>query len=335
MVANRQHGNIRNMLVRLHRAFKNDFWRKIIAIACAVLVYYAISYQRDNNDPIRVPVEIISPESYINMSPKQYVYLKLSGNRFFLRDLNRLSRIRAIVKVPEHIESHNIHEFPVKIDVSNIEGLPKFGVGVNSIEPNTLSINLDRRVSKDLKIVANYNQDGELSAEYSVTNVTIEPPTVKVSGPENILKDVTAISTEKIPLSGVSESFEYQVFLRKPEYLSFDSLAQNSVRALVEISRQYENRLMKAVAVRVLKMPDKEIKVELNNPYVDVVLKGSKDKLAMLKNSSLCPYIDISSLEESGVYSAEVYCWVDDIFTKVNEIHPPKIQIKLTVLDKK
>ncbi|MDD2478533.1 MAG: CdaR family protein [Victivallaceae bacterium] len=328
MPATRPHSYFRDLWNRLLRAIRNDFWRKMIAIACAILVYFAISYQRDNNDSIRVPVEVIVPQNYVNMSPKQYVNLRLSGNRFFLRDSNRLSRLKVVVRIPELAGAHNIDEYPVKIDPSNIEGLPRFGVSANSIEPASLSLKLDQRITKELKIVANYNQDGELPSEYMVVKVTMEPDTVKVSGPESKLKDVQSISTEKIPLSGVNDNFEYQVDLRKREFITFE---QNSVRALVTISRQYENRLMKAVTVRVLTLPGKNSKVELATPYVDVTLRGAKDKLGMLKNSSICPYIDISSFEKSGVYSAEVFYTVDDPSSiSVKEIYPSRIQITIT-----
>ena len=70
----------------------------------------------------------------------------------------------------------------------------------------------------------------------------------------------------------------------------------------------------------------------LSSPHVAVTLNGLKSTIDLLKNTSIKPYIDISSLDTVGTFSVDVACWInsnDKIIIK--NIYPEKVQVKITL----
>lgn len=315
---------------RLFRMIKNDPWRKLFAICCATLVYYVISNKSiSNTRSIDVPVEFIMPQGYISMMPPDTaVHVTFTGNNSFLNEPARMNKLRMVVEIPE-LGAANFREYQVACRREHLRGLPVFGVQVSEFRPGSLAVKLDKLTGKDVSVVANYSTESELPPEYTVLHASVTPAKVRISGPESIVRDVKNVSTEKIPLANVTESFEYETRLRPIEFIQTD---RHYVRVKMEISKAYESRTMKSVAVRVLKAPAAQdhVRLELMTPCVDVTLRGPRANLASLKNTSIRPYIDISTLDESGVYTVQVYCWQDDESFTVEKIYPPRIQIKLT-----
>ncbi len=330
MAANPLGWGPRDLPKRLLRMIKNDPWRKLFAICCALLVYYVISNKSINNTrSIDVPVEFIMPQGYVSMMPPNTtVNVTFSGNNSFLNHPGEMNHLRMVVEIPE-LGAANFREYRVSCRRDQLRGLPAFGVQVDGFRPLTLSVKLDKLAVKEVPVIANYNTENELPAEYTVAEAVVTPVNIHISGPESITRDVKKISTEKIPLNDVTESFEFEAQLRPIEFIHTD---RNYVRVRMEISKAYESRIMKSVAVRVLKAPDAQdnFKLELLPPHVDVTLRGPRSLLASLKNTSIRPYIDISMLNESGVYTVQVYCWQDDKSFTVEKIYPPRVQIKLS-----
>jgi YbbR domain-containing protein len=330
MAINSSGGRAGDFSKRLFRMIKSDPWRKLFAICCAMLVYYVISNKSINNTrSIDVPVEFVAPQGYVSMMPPDTeVHVTFTGNNSFLNDPVQMSKLRMVMEVPE-LGAANFREYRVTCSREQLRGLPAFGVQVSEFRPTAIAVKLDKLTNKDVPVIANYNVENELPPEYAVSNVSIIPPKVRISGPASIIRDVKNISTEKIPLTNVTESFEYTTRLRSSEFIQPD---RGEVRVKMEISKAYESRVMKSAAVRILKVPGAQdnVKLELMTPHVDVTLRGPRTRLASLKSASIRPYIDISPLNENGVYTVQVYCWQDDNSFSVEKIYPPRIQIKLT-----
>jgi YbbR domain-containing protein len=330
MAVNQLGRGSQDSMKRLVKMLKHDPWRKLFAICCAILVYYVISNKGIHNArSVDVPVEFIMPQGYVSMMPPNTtVNVTFSGNSSFLRESGQMNRLRMVVEIPE-LGAANFPEYRVTCGKEQLRGLPVFGVQVREFRPVALSVKLDKLAAGEVPVIADYNVENGLSPEYTVTGTTIVPDRIHISGPESIVRNVKNVSTEKIPLTNVTESFEYETRLRPIEFIQTD---RNHVRVKMEIGKKYESRIMKSVAVRILKAPGAQdnFKLELLTPHVDVTLRGPRPRLSSLKNTSIRPYIDISMLNESGIYTAQVYCWQDDDSFTVEKIYPPTIQIKLT-----
>ena len=207
------------------------------------------------------------------------------------------------------------------------------GVKVVRIEPRDLLLNLDRKISKKVKVVPTFANKDALPQGYAVDKVSFQPSEVLVAGPESILEKIYSVKSAPIPLSSsLIDSFDYKTEILDESSIS---ISPKKVKARVEIIRQSKTVTIKNIAINILEAPNKagKFKVELlSSPHVAVTLNGLKSTIDLLKNTSIKPYIDISSLDTVGTFSVDVACWInsnDKIIIK--NIYPEKVQVKITL----
>ena len=63
---------------------------------------------------------------------------------------------------------------------------------------------------------------------------------------------------------------------------------------------------------------------------IDVTLSGPKGALSQLKQDDIKPYIDISNLNQPGIYNVEVSCWVKNNTCQIVKIQPSNIKVKIS-----
>ena len=312
---------------------RNDFLRKAIALFFAGLFYFTVTSRLGIEEQINnVPVDIDLPTTLVNIDqivPK--VSLIIKGSKGILKQINRSSfKINASVSLSDYIPGEF---YTLRLGPNNIS--TPLGVKVLRIDPRDLPLNLDRKVSKKVKVVAAFTNKSALPQGYAVEQVSFQPSEVMVTGPESILEKIYNIKTVPIPLSsGLTESFDYETkILKEPSV----TLSPEKVSAQVKIIRQNKILTLKNIAIKVLESPNRagKFKVELlSSPNVDVTLSGLTSTIDLLKNDSVKPYIDISSLDSAGTFSVNIACWINssDKIT-IKSIYPDKVQVKITKVD--
>ncbi len=310
--------------------FKNDILRKAIALFFAILFYFIVISRLGLEEQIsNIPVDIDLPTSLVNIGDKNpKVSLIIKGSKGILKRTNRSSlKINASVKLSEYISGES---YILRLSPGNVSA--PLGVTVVRIEPRDLPLNLDRNISKKIKIVPTFTNKDSLPQGYAVDKVSFQPSEVLATGPESILEKMRNVKSTPIPLSSsLIDSFDYETkILNEPSI----SITPGKVKARVEIIRQSKTVTLENVAIKVLEAPNRagKFKVELlSSPHAAVTLSGLKSTIDLLKSSSVKPYIDISSLDTAGTFSVNVACWVN---TKdkvvVKNIYPDKVQVKIT-----
>jgi len=310
--------------------FKNDILRKSIALFFAILFYFIVISRLGVEEQIsNIPVDIDLPTTLVNIgdqNPK--VSLIVKGSKGILKRTSRSAlKINASVKLSEYISGE---VYTLRLNSSNISA--PLGVTVVRIEPRDLLLNLDRKVSKKVKVVPSFANKDALPQGYAVDKVSFQPSEVLAAGPESILEKIHSVKSAPIPLSSsLIDSFDYDAkVLNEPSI----SITPGKVKARVEIIRQSKTVTIENIAIKVLEAPNKagKFKVELlSSPHAAVTLSGLKSTIDLLKSSSIKPYIDISSLDTAGTFSVNVACWInskDKIMVK--NIYPDKVQVKIT-----
>jgi YbbR domain-containing protein len=309
---------------------RNDFLRKAIALFFAVLFYFIVTSRLGIEEQINnIPVEIDLPTTLVNVdefSPR--VSLIIKGSKGILKQSNRTSfKIQAAVKLSDYIPGE---AYTLRLTSDNISA--PLGVTVVRIEPRDIPLNLDRKVSKKVKVEPAFTNKEALPQGYAVDKVVFQPSEVLVTGPESILEKIHTVKSAPIPLSAsLTDSFDYKTkILKEPS----TSISPDKVNAQVQIIRQSKTVTIKNVAIQVMESPGKsgKFKVELlSSPHVAVTLSGLKGTVDLLKSESVKPYIDISSLDTEGTFSVNVSCWVNssDKIT-VKNVYPEKVQVKIT-----
>jgi len=310
--------------------FRHDILRKIIALFFAILFYFTVTSRLGVEEQIaNVPVDIDLPTTLVNigqLTPK--VLLIIKGSKGILKQINRSSfKIHSSVKLSDYIPGE---VYTLRLRDDNIS--TPLGVKIVRIEPRDLQLYLDRKISKKVKVVATFANKDALPQGYAVDIVSFQPSEVLVTGPESSLEKIHIIKSAPIPLSSsLIDSFDYETEILKDPSIS---ITPTKVKARVEIIRQSKTITVKNVAIKILEAPNKtgKFKVELlSSPHVAVTLNGLKSTIDLLKNDSVKPYIDISSLDTAGTFSVNVACWInskDKIIIK--NIYPDKVQVKIT-----
>lgn len=310
--------------------FRYDILRKAIALFFAMLFYFTVISRLGVEEQIsNIPVDIDLPTTLVNigqLNPKVSIIIK--GSKGILKQTNRASfKIRASVKLSDYISGE---VYTLRLNINNISA--PLGVKIVRIEPRDLLLNLDRKVSKKVKVLPTFANKDALPQGYAVDRVSFQPSEVLVAGPESILEKIYSVKSAPIPLSSsLIDSFDYETkILKEPS----TSISPEKVNARVKIIRQSKTVTIKNIAIKILEAPNKvgRFKVELlSSPHVAVTINGLKSTIDLLKNDSVKPYIDISSLDTAGTFSVNVACWInskDKIIVK--NIYPDKVQVKIT-----
>ncbi|MDD3118626.1 MAG: CdaR family protein, partial [Victivallales bacterium] len=264
----------------------------------------------------------------INMdSSPQKVTVTLRGNeRWLSRTLPGDIKIRADVDASRFIpgQQYNLRIMPEDIKTP-------LGLRVTAVNPENLCLILEQRISKPVAIKAKFNSRANLSHDYAVGNVNINPATAMVTGAKSVVEKIEAISTEPIPLdANTMESFEYQIKLAD-NYLGI-TVTPDTVTAEVEIVREYLTRTFETLPIRIMTgVENAKMMVEFNStPHVNVTISGLRGNINNLRPEMVRPYIDISGLDKPGSYSVDVGCWTDAKNTRVVSIYPRQVQVRLT-----
>jgi diadenylate cyclase len=78
------------------------------------------------------------------------------------------------------------------------------GVALNRVTPSEIEITLDKHSVKTLPVQADWS--GRLPDNLLLTEATLDPPQIQVTGRSLLLKELGTLYTEKIPLGGVDKN---------------------------------------------------------------------------------------------------------------------------------
>lgn len=185
------------------RFFFRNLGLKALALAIALLVWFALSGQRReriSERSYRIPLSLVNvpPQTMVASSLPGGVEVRVRGPFTALRQLQP-ERLEAVIDLLNARPGERVHRFvPGDINVP-----PE--VEVLSISPGQVPVVLDRIGERLLPIVPALS--GEVSPGSQVVDVTVDPRIARVVGPATSLEKMTGVSTEPITLANRSATF--------------------------------------------------------------------------------------------------------------------------------
>ncbi len=315
-----------------------DFWRKLLALFLAVLLYCTVEFQYIQSEPVRlnaVPLEIVLPNGIVLLEREaDNVSVLLTGSA---RRLGQLSArdVQCVAKVPDGAMVRG-KPYTLKLHPSDFK-VPS-GVSVSQIEPREITLNLEPQMSRRLPIEVRFDSLDKLSSDYRIERISCVPDEVQVTGPESQVAEMRLVGTAPIPLDrSVTDSFDYTVPLLKSESLNV-SPARVSVR--IEVVRKYGSRNFTSLPLQIISSPEARsvFSYELQDlPRLDVSVSGPESQLNALRESNLRAFLDLSDLRTAGTYSISPGCLitgVNESELKIKSVRPEKINVKVNKLQK-
>ncbi len=178
---------------------------------------YVVSYisPQDDNTFYNVPVvmegESVLREKNLMITSKssETVSLHLSGTR---NDLNKLNSGNINVRVDlSSIEEPGVHELSYS-RIGYPGDVPSNAIVVESRNPGSVTVTVDYRRTKDIPVQVRYIGNRSDGYIYDTENATLDNGTVNISGPAEVVDQITSAVIEvdlTDRVESISESFRY------------------------------------------------------------------------------------------------------------------------------
>ena len=304
---------------------RHDFWRKLIALLFAIMVYARIEKLITVDGEVsNVPVNIILSEDVMNLNKK---------------DIKLNLRIKATRQI---ISALSPSDFKINIDFSKLHIASKSGKVVYTIDkrkdiisppgvqvlqvmPDTITLNLTKMLTKTLpvKIITT----GNLMDIYKFQIASVTPDTVRVTGPVDIVRKLDSIKTEAIVLKNKYVSdFETKLYIEEHPDVKYSC---DYINVAVNVLKKYKTQLFRNVPIAVFTNKYRNVKIKFSNDLVDITATGLKKDMEVILKEKFHPYVDISNLKAPGKYQLKVKCFTDKQDILIKKITPPKIEVEL------
>jgi hypothetical protein len=179
---------------------RNMVLEVLVALSLAFLVWlYTRSRDQEILDQVNIPVEIqLAPTNASNydleINGKSRVAVSFTGPPSRIRELRRklqrrLIQVAVTLSVPEERQNDASYRDSVRIEAANIP-VPPGVMAIVADEGNTIPYTVHRLAERLLPVRLDYAGEARLS------QVKVEPATVMVRGPKDILDRIWSLSTQ-------------------------------------------------------------------------------------------------------------------------------------------
>jgi diadenylate cyclase len=201
----------------------------LVSFLLITVIWLIFTKGSDRLISLEVPIEYTKRQSGLDIydTSVDNVRLDLSGSSTLLKSV-KSENVRVTIDLSNSLIGQN----KCLLSEDNISLPP--GILLNNIKPSYVNVTLDKTADKKIPIQVDWK--GKLSENMTLSNVIIEPPEVKLSGRSTVLKDISTIYTEKIPLGSLNKSGELTIgiLLGDPSLKLIDSTGNVTIRYIIK-----------------------------------------------------------------------------------------------------
>lgn len=204
------------------------FGLKIAALALGTLLWVTVSgHQVERRIPVAISYSNV-PQAFEMSADEDEVNVSVRGDDSNVNALIQ-GRLQVIVDLGDAHPGSNL------IALRTDQVVAPLGIEVLHVDPGAVNVMLEKSSSQRAPIVPTL--EGRPAAGYAVGDVTVEPKTADVVGPESRLKTPVSVITERIFLEGHATTFTQDVGVMVVD--SRVRLAKATrVRVVVRINRE-------------------------------------------------------------------------------------------------
>ena len=254
-------------MVQIRSLFFENLTLKILSILLAGLLWFFVSGKSKTELALIVPVEFTSIPTNMTIITKvpTSIHIRVKGTKTLLRPLTSKPPSLSI-NLAKAVTGKNV----IRLAQETFNDLP-LGVDVVNLDPDTLTIYLDRfvKVSLPIKITTK----GQLPKGFQIRGIQITPLTAEFRASEEYLKKHDVAFSEPIDLTQLRESTKVDIALLIPpnELKLIDP--DSKISATIEIGESLAQRVIKGIRID-FKNRNKEIgRIGISNYFVDLVVE--------------------------------------------------------------
>jgi YbbR domain-containing protein len=275
------------------RPFRN-IGLQLAALGLAVLLWMTISGQQvERNVLVQLQFRNMPASLELIGDTPRTVDVRLSGATGLI---SALEPYQVVATVDLTDARAGARVFPITTEQITVP----LGVEVKAVAPATISLSLERGSSAQVPVKPTI--DGEPAAGYEMGEVTWQPQTVEVLGPESHLKEAPSVVTERISIEGATSDVTDTVGIGPTDPMLRLRQGQ-SARVTIKINpgpvARFTNR-----PVAFLRLAPR-LRATAQPAAVAVSIRASGRVLTAITEPLLRPYVDVQGLG-AGQYNLPV-----------------------------
>jgi YbbR domain-containing protein len=287
---------------------------RILAVVLAVgLWIFVNSAERGSVEQLTVPINYSTlPTGMVIVNhPATSVKVEITGPRSLL---SLLDPERLTLKIDLRSIASGQSEFKIYPSMFNVGR----NTAVTSISPDSLSLDIDRLVTRDVPV--HLAVEDRVAPGYMISSVDITPPNVTVVGPSRYVAPLTSVNTEPFDLKGLTADTNRKVEITPPDPSL--GLSTGHVDARVNVTQAITDREFHSE----VEVKDSDFKYRVEPKQATLTIRGPAVKLAGLAPKGLA-YVDANGLEP-GSHELPLQVTVPDGMQLMRQ-SPDKVRIRM------
>jgi YbbR domain-containing protein len=287
---------------------------RILAVVLAVgLWIFVNSAERGSVEQLTVPVSYSTlPTGMVIVNhPATSVKVEVTGPRSLL---SLLDPERLTLKIDLRSIATGPSEFKIYPSMFNVGR----NTAVTSISPDSLSLDIDRMVTRDVPV--HLAVEDRVAPGYMISSVDITPPNVTVVGPSRYVAPLTSVNTEPFDLKGLTSDTNRSVEITPPDPSL--GLSTGHVDARVNVTQAITDREFRSE----VEVKDSDFKYRVEPKQATLTIRGPAVKLAGLAPKGLA-YVDANGLTP-GSHELPLQVTVPDGMQLMRQ-SPDKVRLRM------
>jgi YbbR domain-containing protein len=291
-----------------HWSWPKDLLVKILSLFFAIFLWYFVAGEDRVDMTVKVPVEIVNLPHHLIISNqfKNELEVTVSGARSLIRSIDKKNVIRSIDLT---------EATPGNMAVRNGLDSIKFPRGIKTIriQPTNITLLLDQLVQKDIQI--KYATSGELSDNYILESIKIDPDHLTVSGPSETFKDIQVLKTEPIDLASLTNSTTKQLHLKLADDLA-KLTGESAVTATIKIKEKFHNKDVENIIIAAIGTAE---------GFYAMPTPSTITLTARITNTRIKGTVDLRTLFSASINTTNLGAGTHTLKVQINK--PPKITV--------
>jgi YbbR domain-containing protein len=291
-------------MLRVRDLFGHLGW-KLAAVALAYLFWLATVEERQAIRQLDVPVrfENLNPDVALVRDRPTTLIVRLQGSEPAVKALEPLDVEAHVDLSAVGVGTHLLRFTPD----SPYLIVKRPGLKVSEVYPPALEVRLEPRVTSAVTVTAVIT--GKPAPGFEVTERRVEPPRVRIEGPESAIRETTAARTREVSIEGRKATLQQEVWVDVVNP-AVAILGEPRVRVTIGIREAVAEKTFAGIPVVPLGSP---FESRITPKQVRVTVRGPEALVAQLTREDVVVYVDLKGLTPQALdYQLPVRC----VFTR-------------------
>ncbi len=205
----------------------------------------------------------------------------------------------------------------------SIRLLSKDGGEVTNVDVDTRRVNVFVPIGNTKLVPVEYDVAGELAAGRILKNMYLYPKEILIAGRQDVLDRISYIKTERLDMSGITESVDKEVGLKMPLDIELVN-KEEKVRINIDIE-EIITKTVDISGIEVKHLSDNLIYQPFSQ-NVKVTVKGAKSLVDNIRYAVKL-YVDLKNANE-GTNTVDIM-WEKNLEIDILEVFPTKLDIEV------